>query len=228
MSSTSLQQSETKVSDRALASWEIVSVVSSTLIAEWLFVSVAGLSKLIVAIPIVLAVIVIFFSHRARNEGLREIGFRFDNFLKALRLLLAPMLMAVALGLGIGWRLGSINFMRWHPTRFLIIQLVLGFGWGLVQQYVLQGFLNRRAMTVLGKGWTSVFVIAAVFATLHLPNPLLTAITFAAGIIWSAVYQRVPNLFAVAISHSIMTWLVVSTIPPSALNQLRVGIRYFF
>ncbi|HKP38444.1 MAG TPA: CPBP family glutamic-type intramembrane protease, partial [Pyrinomonadaceae bacterium] len=185
-------------------------------------------SKLIVAIPIVRAVIVIFFSHRARNEGLREIGFRFDNFLKALRLLLAPMLMAVALGLGIGWRLGSINFMRWHPTRFLIIQLVLGFGWGLVQQYVLQGFLNRRAMTVLGKGWTSVFVIAAVFATLHLPNPLLTAITFAAGIIWSAVYQRVPNLFAVAISHSIMTWLVVSTIPPSALNQLRVGIRYFF
>jgi membrane protease YdiL (CAAX protease family) len=60
-----------------------------------------------------------------------------------------------------------------------------------------------------------------------LPNPLLTAVTLAGGVVLGNVYQRVPNLFALAVSHSIMTWLVVSTMPQSALYHLRVGLRYF-
>jgi len=231
MSSTGVNQPaqlpETTLSDRALAGWEIVSIISSTVIAEWILVSVAGFSQAIAAIPVLLAIVVIIFSHRARGEGLRDVGFRFDNFLKAMRIVLLPMLVAAGLCIGIGWRLGSINFLRWHPNRFLVVQLALGFGWGLAQQYVLQGFLNRRAVLLLGKGWPSVFLIAVVFAALHLPNPWLTAITFAGGLVWSAVYQRAPNLFAVALSHSLMTWLVVSTMPQSALHHLRVGLRYF-
>jgi membrane protease YdiL (CAAX protease family) len=73
----------------------------------------------------------------------------------------------------------------------------------------------------------SVLIIALIFGGLHLPNPALTVITFAGGIVWAAVYQRVPNLFALAVSHSVMTWLVVSTIPPSLLHHLRVGLNYF-
>jgi membrane protease YdiL (CAAX protease family) len=214
--------------DRALATWEIISVVSSIVIAEWMFTAVVGLSKLIIAIPVALALALMFFSHHARNESFRDIGFRFDNFLKTARLLALPMVIAAVLCLIIGWRLGgTINFLRWHPNRNLILQLVLGFGWGLIQQYALQGFLNRRAMSAVGKGWPSVLIIAAIFAGLHLPNPTLTIITFAGGVVWGAIYQRAPNLVALAISHSVMTWLVVSTLPPWALHHLRVGLNYF-
>jgi membrane protease YdiL (CAAX protease family) len=222
------QIEETAVSDRALAGWELVSVVSSIVIGEWMFTTVAGLSKLIIAIPVVLALTVMVVSHRTRHESLRDLGFRFDNFLHAMRLLAIPMVVAGLLCLIVGWRLGAtINFLRWHSNRLLILQLVLGFGWGLVQQYALQGFINRRAMLVVGSGWRSILIVAAIFACLHLPNPALTVITFFGGVVWAAVYQRAPNLFALAFSHSVMTCVVVSTLPPSILHHLRVGLSYF-
>ena len=48
----------------ALAAWEIASVASSALIAEWILSAAAGRSKLIVAIPLTLA-FVFMVSHIA-------------------------------------------------------------------------------------------------------------------------------------------------------------------
>ena len=216
------------VGDRALAAWEIASAASSILIAEWILSAVIGRSKLVVAIPIALAFVLMIGSHRLRGETLRDLGFRFDTFLRAAKLLLLPMLVTAVLGLLAGWWFGGeINFLRWHAGRPIIGQLVLGFGWGLVQQYVLQGFINRRAQVIWGPGWFSILLVAMVFGGLHLPNPLLTILTLGGGIIWAAVYQRAPNLFALALSHSLMTWVLVSTLPASALNHLRIGFKYF-
>jgi membrane protease YdiL (CAAX protease family) len=221
-------QSGVVIGDRALAAWEIASVASSILIAEWILAAAMGRSRLVVAIPIVLAFILMVSSHRLRGENLRDLGFRFDNFLRAGKLLLIPMFLTAVLCLLAGWWFGGeINFLRWHAGRPIAGQLLLGFGWGLVQQYVLQGFINRRAQVIFGPGWLSVFLVAAVFGGLHLPNPWLTFVTFAGGAIWAAVYQRAPNLFALAVSHSLMTWVLVSTLPASALNHLRIGLKYF-
>ncbi|HMG72105.1 MAG TPA: CPBP family glutamic-type intramembrane protease [Pyrinomonadaceae bacterium] len=216
------------ITDRALAAWEIASVVSSVLIAEWILSAAMGRSRLVVAIPIALAFILMISSHGLRGESFRELGFRFDNFLRAGKLLLVPMVLTTGLCLVAGWWFGGeIDFLRWHPGRAIAGQLALGFGWGLVQQYVLQGFINRRAQIIFGPGWLSVFLVAAVFGGLHLPNPWLTLVTFAGGAIWAGVYQRAPNLFALAVSHSVMTWVLVSTLPASALNHLRIGFKYF-
>lgn len=222
------EQSGALVGDRALAAWEIASVASSILIAEWILSAVIGRSKLAVAIPIALAFVLMIGSRRLRGETLRDLGFRFDNFLGAGKLLLLPMLLTAVLGLLAGWWFGGeINFLRWHAGRPIVGQLVLGFGWGLVQQYVLQGFINRRAQVIWGPGWLSILLVAMVFGSLHLPNPWLTVVTFGGGVIWAAVYQRAPNLFALAVSHSVMTWVLVSTLPASALNHLRIGFKYF-
>src|SRR6185503_21100525 len=97
----------------------------------------------------------------------------------------------------------------------------------LAQHYVLQGFFNSRAMVVFRRGWLSVSLVAVVFGLLHLPNPWRTLITLIAGGIWAAVYQRAPNLFALAITHALMTWFIVSTLPASMLGHLRVGLGYF-
>jgi membrane protease YdiL (CAAX protease family) len=216
------------VGDRALAAWEIASVVSSILIAEWSLSAVIGRSKLVSAIPIALAFVLMIGSHYLRGETLRDMGFRFDNFLRTLRLLLLPMLATAGGCLVAGWWLGAeTNFLRWHAGRPIAGQLALGFGWGLVQQYVLQGFVNRRAQIVWGQRWLSILMVGIVFGGLHLPNPWLTGVTFAGGLIWAYVYQRAPNLFALAVSHSLMTWVLVSTLPDSALNHLRIGFKYF-
>ena len=215
--------------DRSLAGWEIASVVSSILIAEWMAATAAGFTKAIIAVPVALAIVLVIISHRLRTETLSVIGFRFDNFLKALSLLAAPVVVTALLCLLVGWKMGtSVNFLRWHPNRYLAMQFTVGFCWALAQQYVLQGFVNRRAMILAGRGWGSILIVGAIFGLLHLPNIWITAITFVGGVIWAAAYQRVPNLFALAITHSVMTWFIVSTLPPSALHHLRVGLGYFF
>jgi membrane protease YdiL (CAAX protease family) len=217
------------LSDRALAGWEIASVISSILIAEWMAATAAGFTKAIIAVPIALAIAVIVISHRLRNESMRDIGFRFDNFLRAISLLAVPMFATALLCLLLGWKLGTpVNFLRWHPNRYLALQFAVGFCWALAQQYVLQGFVNRRAMILVGRGSVSILVVAGIFGLLHLPNIWITTITFVGGLIWAAVYQRVPNLFALAITHSVMTWFIISTLPPTALHHLRVGLGYFF
>jgi membrane protease YdiL (CAAX protease family) len=216
------------IRDRQLAAWEIASVVSSILIAEWIAASVAGGSRLTVAIPITLAFAFMIVSHRLREETLRDLGFRFDNFVRAGTLLLLPMITVAVLCLALGhWFGGRMDFLGWHVGTPLVAQLALGFGWGLVQQYVLQSFINRRAQLISGKGWLSILLTAAAFSVLHMPNAWLMLATFAGGVVWAAVYQRAPNIFALAISHSLMTWVIVSTLPPSSLHHLRIGFKYF-
>ena len=150
-----------------------------------------------------------FFAH-SRAENARDLGFRFDNFLSALRLLLLPMILIAGISLLIGFLSGSrFDFFRWHSERLIVLQLALGFAWGFLQQYVLQSFMNRRAQIVWGRGTASVLLTALIFSALHFPNPWLMVVTFAGGLVWAFVYQRQPNLFALALSQR-MTWVLVS------------------
>jgi membrane protease YdiL (CAAX protease family) len=213
--------------DRAVAAWEIVSVTMSVLIGEWVVLALVGDESPLMLVPIALAFALMLLSHHARGETRRALGFRLDNFARAARLLALPTLAAVLLLLFAGWLTGSINFMRWRGGWALVGLPTFGVVWGLVQQYALQGFFNRRAQLVLGRGAASVLVVAALFALLHLPNPALAAATFAGGLLWAAVYQREPNLPALALSHGLMTWVLISTLPPQLLGGLRVGYKYF-
>jgi len=216
-----------KNQDHTLAAWEIISVVSSVLIAEWVIFSVGGGSNLLIAFPVGLAFLFIVLSHRARGETPRDLGWRFDNFLHAARLLFPLMLVATILCVSFGWWSGNLNFLRWRGGQSILGMPVLGIAWGLLQQSVLQGFINRRAQIIWGRGTISVLVVALVFGALHLPNPALTVATFAGGVVWAAVYQHVPNLLALGLSHGLMTWILISSLPPSSLHGLRVGFKYF-
>jgi membrane protease YdiL (CAAX protease family) len=69
--------------------------------------------------------------------------------------------------------------------------------------------------------------VAFIFALIHLPNLWLAVATFVGGVIWAAVYQRAPNLLALGLSHGVMTWVLISCVPQSALQSLRVGFKYF-
>jgi membrane protease YdiL (CAAX protease family) len=210
------------LTSRSIALWEIVSVLTSGMLAEWVVLAFAGRSKAVMAIPLLLALSLMIFSHRERAESLRMIGFRTDKFFAALRLLLLPTVIAI---------LGVLAF-RWFSSHSIIIapwrsRLLLLPVWALFQQYVLNGFVNRRAQMVFGKGMKTTLAVAFFFALLHLPNPPLAALTFVAGLIWAAVYQRHPNLFAVALSHALISLTLALTAPGDLLNSLRVGFKYF-
>ena len=84
-------------------------------------------------------------SHRARGESAREVGWRLDNFVEASRLLLPLMLVVSALLVGLGLYWGTLDFGRWEGGQTIMGVPGLSLIWGPLQQYALQGFINRRA-----------------------------------------------------------------------------------
>lgn len=208
---------------RMLAAWEITSVTLSFLIAGWLVPPFARHSLLVSAIPLGLALAIMLLSHRARDEKARDIGWRMDNFVRALRLLALPMLIAAVLLVIMGLLTNGFRADKMYVWQWLAWLPV----WALIQQYALQGFINRRAQVLCGRGFGSIVLVGCVFAVLHLPNPWLACATFVGGVIWGGVYQRYPNLPALAISHTLMSLVLVWALPPSIMSNLRVGIRYF-
>ncbi len=200
-------------------------VLLCALAVEWLVLPFSK-NPILVALPILIAVGVVFFSHRAEKETLKEIGYRFDNFWSCLRLLALPMLVFFAALALIGYGLGSLRFDKLFDLAFLKKGAWL-FVWGLIQQHALQAFFNRRAQAVWEKDYKSVLFAASIFALLHLPNFWLVIATFLGGVMWAAVYQIIPNLFALALAHGLMSTALVLSAPPAALHGMRVGYNYF-
>ncbi len=209
------------------AAAEIAFVVLCVLIAEWAVIPIFGRSKSVGMIPVAIVFLFGYFSHRARGETAREIGLGRHNFAAALRLLVLWMIPAAAVLVVAGWLCGSLHFRLpsgWSRFAEGQVWLLL---WALMQQYALQAIVNRRSQQIWGRGVASVAVVALIFAALHLPNLWLMAATLGAGVLWAAVYQRYPNLYALAVSHSLMTTILASSLSPHLLHGLRVGYNYF-
>ncbi len=222
-----LDFSHPKAHKPALAVGEIAFVILCVLVSEWAVIPLFGKKLSALSVPILIILCFGVISHLARREKARELGMRLDNFASAVRLLLPMMcigaVLLVIIGLAAG---GMIVPPRVNGRLLLTISWLLW--WGFLQQYALQAIINRRAQLVWGQGAFSIIFVASVFALLHLPNKVLTVATFAGGCIWAYVYQQVPNLFALAISHCLMTLVLVWTLPSGLLHKMRVGIGYFY
>src|SRR5918996_1694544 len=110
-------QAESIIKPSTLALWEMVSVIVSCLIAEWVVLAVVGPRSAALAIPIALALVLIIFSHTVYGETLRDIGFRIDNFIAAAKLLVLPTAISIALIIFFSW-ISSSDFgsrpFRWR------------------------------------------------------------------------------------------------------------------
>jgi len=211
------------LSSKSIAAWEIVSILVSCLLAEWVLLSFVSWSKIALAIPVLLALALIVSSQVLRGESLRDIGFRTDNLVASMKVVAIPTLIGLVGILVVGWiASGSSVSIREPRLRFLFVPL-----WALFQQYVLQGYLNRRAQIVLSNGWASVLLVGLLFAVVHLPNPFLTVATLVGGIVWAYAYQRAPNLYVLSVSHAICSMAVAIFVPMSLTMSLRVGFKFF-
>jgi membrane protease YdiL (CAAX protease family) len=170
-----------------------------------------------------LVILLLAVTHLRDDATARELGFRVDNFLPVLgriSLRLAPFL-ALILIIGLGAH--SLSFGARFYGMLASVPL-----WALLQQYMLLAFVHRRLRVVLGDGRRAVWVTALLFALLHLPNPMLTLACAIAGYVWAEAYERSPNLYANALTHTIASALLANSLPHALLKNMVVGLNHFY
>lgn len=189
-------------------------IVAIVLSYTWLFAPI--MPRAAAAVPVILVLAIALF--RAFRSG--EWGFSSAAFVPALsRTTAMTAIAAAAIGVA-GWRAGT-----WHDAHHGWSRLAWLVPWALGQQFVLHTALLRDAQRAAGRS-AGILLAAAAFAALHAPNPLLTAATFVGAIVWCWVYDRHPHLVPPAVSHAILTLVILYAFDNDAVGGLRVGAAY--
>lgn len=121
---------------------------------------------------------------------------------------------------------------RWDTLRAPAGGLVAGEDaalsliWALLQQFLLQSFFFLRLEYLLRSGQRAVLAAALLFASAHIPNPVLVPVTLAGGLILSAVFRRHRALYPLAVAHALVALSLAISIPEPVLHDMRVGISY--
>lgn len=232
VSSASQKPAPAQLSLRAVTILEVVSVLFTVLLTSWVVVPLRLNNRPLEVIPALLALGLMLNSHRLRRETPGMLGFSANHFGPALKLLLIPMLVATAIILFAGYRLASLHF----DSRFWL-SFTGRSVWGLLQQYILQAFIYRRVKFVLlTEGLTeteraarvrlSILLGASLFALVHAPNVPLMVLTLIAGLLWTWVYERAPNLFALGLSHGLLSAIAAASLPEWMIQGMVVGLRH--
>jgi membrane protease YdiL (CAAX protease family) len=106
------------------------------------------------------------------------------------------------------------KLFNWSVGKFLA---------ALGQQLALQLFLWPVCFELTRGRVSGAVAAATIFGLIHLPSPTLVAITFLAGVIWIALYQKTGRIAPLVISHMILAILAHGALPERLTFDLRVG-----
>jgi membrane protease YdiL (CAAX protease family) len=95
-----------------------------------------------------------------------------------------------------------------------------------VQQGLLQDFFLLRLLRLVRNPNSAALVAAAIFSLAHLPNPILTVVTFAWGLAACRFFLRYRNLYPLAVAHAILGITLAICVPGPVIHNMRVGLGY--
>lgn len=156
--------------------------------------------------------------------GAAACGLAARHFGGACRLLVLPTLGALALILAIGalWGQPPSEVLRaGGPFWKRLIPIPAFF-----QQLVIQAYFHRQLMPWLGQGRRTAAALTLYFVLLHAPNPGLMLGTLVGMYFWARSYQRAPNLYALALSHAVLSAALMGAFPKALLPSVSVGLRF--
>ncbi len=159
---------------------------------------------------------------RRSKAAFRAWGMRTDNFLPALRAqLVFGAVGAVAL-LGFGVATGALLL----PITFWLTVGLYPI-WGVAQQFALQSLIGRNLRGVLSRPVPIALAASTLFAAAHYPRIELVILTGLAGVFFTLIYLRIPNLWAVGIVHGILgslaVYIVLKEDPGAAIWTFLLG-----
>ena len=81
--------------------------------------------------------------------------------------------------------------------------------WGTAQQFALQNLIARNLTGLTANPLAIACIASVLFGLSHYPRLDLALLTLAAGIPFTLIFRRRPNLWAVGIAHGILGTLAV-------------------
>jgi len=97
--------------------------------------------------------------------------------------------------------------------------------WAVAQEFILQSFFYLRLKSLLGHRRAALWA-ALLFAAVHAPSPLLTALSFLGALLFCELFHRYRALVPIGLAHALLGLTIAATLPDSLLHHMRVGIGY--
>ena len=144
-----------------------------------------------------------------RGYRLGDLGIRSDNLAQSLKVNgVLTLLFTLTLGLLFYFELMPGPF---YPALIVFIPFYLLLS-SPMQEFLFRGFLfaEMRAAGVRS-AWILIVVSAFSFSFIHIiyGDWLTLALTFAVGLLWAAIYYRIPNLIGISVFHGVVGMLAV-------------------
>jgi Type II CAAX prenyl endopeptidase Rce1-like len=159
-------------------------------------------------------------------EGARAMGLRTANLLRSLWVVGVALLLAGG-SLLLAERMHTLHATDVGGGLAGLIKRYWGYGlWAFAQQLLLQDFFLRRMLRLLPSEGAAVLGAAAIFALAHLPNPILTLVTFVWGLAACAAFLRYRNLYPLGLTHAVLGVTLAVSLPGPLIGNMRVGLGY--
>jgi hypothetical protein len=162
-------------------------------------------------------------SHILRGERIARLGFRLGNFRECVEAW-APALLLLVLAL----LAGGVLFATVRPmsVQYGCMCLLAYCPWGILQQYLLNGYIANRLLEVCSARYVPL-AAAALFAGAHLPNWFLMAVTFVTGYYSTTIFLRYRNIYFLGLAHAMIGTALFVVVPDSISHHLMVGPGFF-
>jgi membrane protease YdiL (CAAX protease family) len=98
--------------------------------------------------------------------------------------------------------------------------------WAFAQQFLLQSFFFLRLESRLGARW-AVVASTFLFTLAHLPNLVLTAMTFVGALFFTEAFRRHRSIYPLGMVHAMLGIAIAYSFPDSLMHHMRVGLSYW-
>ncbi len=156
-------------------------------------------------------------------EGWRAMGFRTLNLGRSLWIAGAALMIA-AVAIAIAARRHTLLVPA--GTRAFVTTYCAYALWSGVQQFLLQGVFLLRFLRLISRPAGAALLASVLFALAHLPNPVLTPVTFVWGLAACMLFLRYRNIYPLMVAHAVLGIAVAMTVPGPVDHNMRVGLGY--
>lgn len=156
-------------------------------------------------------------------DGWEAMGFRAANLIRSLWIVGAALALA-AVAIVVAFKLHTLH-VPVGVLAFFATYCAYAV-WSGVQQFLLQGVFLLRFLRLIPKPAMAALAAAALFASAHLPNPVLAPVTFIWGFAACLLFLRYRNIYPLMLAHAILGITVAMTIPGPVDHNMRVGLGY--